>query len=291
MNIDNQENQEAFNPPEDDISNESVINDANTGNEEEVHDNSYEDVVSLGDKVLSKEDSEEEHNGSNLVNTLRKENRAKQKRLKELEKQLEIRTTAITAESADVSLGSKPKLHEFDYDEDSYAVALDAWYDKKSKIEAKLSTMEAQKQAQKQAQEQEIQQKLSDYEAKKANLRIKDFDEAEATVIEHLSNAQQAIILDGADNAALLVYALGKNEQKLKDLSKINNLTKFIFEVSKMESQLKVTKKRIPEPEKVISGGTSTTSNSKDSTLEKLRAEAAKTGDFTKVAAFIRKNR
>jgi hypothetical protein len=64
---------------------------------------------------------------------------------------------------------------------------------------------------------------------------------------------------------------------------------KFAFAVSKLESQLKVTnRKPATTPEKVLTG-TGSTSGSVDSTLDKLRAEAEKTGDYTKVTAYKRK--
>jgi len=52
---------------------------------------------------------------------------------------------------------------------------------------------------------------------------------------------------------------------------------------------LKVTnRKPATAPEKVLTG-TGSTSGSVDSTLDKLRAEAEKTGDYTKVTAYKRK--
>ena len=83
----------------------------------------------------------------------------------------------------------------------------------------------------------------------------------------------------------------GKNKKKLEELSSIKDPVKFAFAVAKVEAQLKVTnKKRIPKPETTIksSGGSA---SAVDSTLERLREEALKTGNMTKLHEYKRKQR
>ena len=65
---------------------------------------------------------------------------------------------------------------------------------------------------------------------------------------------------------------------------------KFSFAVAKLETQLKVTNRKAPPPEKTVKTGTGRAS-AVDSTLERLREEAAKTGDMTKVIAYKRQQR
>ena len=61
---------------------------------------------------------------------------------------------------------------------------------------------------------------------------------------------------------------------------------KFAFAVAKLETQLKVTqRKAATAPERTVQG-TGNKSGTVDSTLERLRAEAAKSGDFTKVLQY-----
>jgi hypothetical protein len=56
-------------------------------------------------------------------------------------------------------------------------------------------------------------------------------------------------MLQGADNPALVVYALGKNPKKAKELSEIKDPVKFAFAVAKLEKELKVTNRRAaPHP-------------------------------------------
>ena len=87
----------------------------------------------------------------------------------------------------------------------------------------------------------------------------------------------------------LVVYALGKNPKKAAELSEIKDPVKFAFAVAKLETQLKVSsRKAATKPEKTVNGS-ARVSGSVDSTLERLRAEASRTGDFSKLTAYKRK--
>jgi hypothetical protein len=83
---------------------------------------------------------------------------------------------------------------------------------------------------------------------------------------------------------------MGKSPAKAKELAAITDPVKFTFAIAKLEAQLKVTpRKAPPAPEKQIrSIGGVPMSGAVDSTLERLRDEAAKTGDMTKVIAYKR---
>ena len=88
-----------------------------------------------------------------------------------------------------------------------------------------------------------------------------------------------------------MIYALGKNPTKAKELSAINDPVKFAFAVAKLETQLKVTnRKAAPPPESTVRG-TGRVSGAVDSTLERLRADAEKTGDYSKVMQYKRQKR
>jgi hypothetical protein len=120
---------------------------------------------------------------------------------------------------------------------------------------------------------------------------VRDFEDAEATAQELFDVTQQGIVVQGADNPALVIYALGKNPKKAQEIASIKDPVKFAFAVAKLEKELKVTnRKAAPPPERTIQG-TGRVSGSVDSTLERLRAEALKTGDMTKVVAYKRQKR
>lgn len=251
------------------------------GDAEQHEDESDEVVVSIGEEAPP---AEEEQRAPEWVRELRKANREKERRIRELEAKLQ--TTAQT-ENKPVALGPKPKLEEFDYDADRFEQALDAWHDRKRQHDLETERVRQAEQTQQQA----WQAKLEGYSKAKAELKVRDYEDAEAIAQEVFNVTQQGVILQGADNPALVIYALGKNPKKAADLAKINDPVKFAFAVAKLEKELKVTNRRAaPAPERVIQG-TGRVSGAVDSTLERLREEAAKTGDMTKVMAYKRQLR
>jgi hypothetical protein len=187
-----------------------------------------------------------------------------------------------TAETKPAALGKKPTLEDHDYDTEKFEQALTAWYDRKREADQAAAQAEvAQKEQQK-----AWQAKLDAYGAAKTALKVKDFDDAEAVAQDVFNVTQQGIVLQGAENPALVIYALGKNPKKAKEISTITDPVKFAFAVAKLETQLKVTqRKAATAPERTVQG-TGNKSGTVDSTLERLRAEAAKSGDFTKVLQY-----
>lgn len=246
------------------------------GEAEQHEEESDEVVVSIGEEAPP---AEEEQRAPEWVRELRKANREKERRIRELEAKLQ--TTAQT-ENKPVALGPKPKLEEFDYDADRFEQALDAWHERKRQHDLQTEMV---RQAELQ-QHQAWQAKLDSYSKAKAELRVRDYEDAEAIAQEVFNVTQQGVILQGADNPALVIYALGKNPKKAADLAKINDPVKFAFAVAKLEKELKVTNRRAaPAPERVIQG-TGRVSGAVDSTLERLREEAARTGNMTKVIQY-----
>lgn len=240
-------------------------------------------VVTIGEEPPASQE-EEVAKAPEWVRELRKSSREKDRKIRELEDKLKATTGA---ETKPAPLGKKPTLEDHDYDADKFEAALADWYDRKRKADEEAARVEAeQKEAQK-----AWQAKLDAYGKAKTELKVKDFDDAEATVQEMFSATQQGIMLQGAENPALLVYALGKNPKKLKELSSTTDPVKFAFAVAKLETQLKVTnRKAAPPPEKTVRG-TGPVSGTVDSQLERLRAEAEKSGDYSKVMAYRRQKR
>lgn len=246
------------------------------GETEQHEEESDEVVVSIGEEAPP---AEEEQRAPEWVRELRKANREKERRIRELEAKLQ--TTSQT-ENKPVALGPKPKLEEFDYDADRFEQALDAWHERKRQHDLETERVRQAEQTQQQA----WQAKLEGYSKAKAELKVRDYEDAEAIAQEVFNVTQQGVILQGADNPALVIYALGKNPKKAADLAKINDPVKFAFAVAKLEKELKVTNRRAaPAPERVIQG-TGRVSGAVDSTLERLREEAARTGNMTKVIQY-----
>lgn len=255
-----------------------------------IQDEEEEDrIVSIGD--LPAEDSEGAEEGENKpetpgwVKTVRKVNRKLESENKRLKRELEAKETETVKP---VALGEKPTLASVKYDDAKYEAELEAYWIRKRQIEGqaaeKAKTVEEQNNAYTVRKER--------YANMKQEHSFKDFTDIEELVSETFSPTQYGIIIQGAEDSALVVYALGKNPKKLEELSKISNPIDFAFQVSKVEAQLKVSSRKAPKPEsRVNANKTGGISGNTDKVLERLRADALKSGDSTKVVAYKRKLR
>ena len=270
--IDDQESQDDSENVGDEQNSGTDQNDQQSGDDQEGDDN--EVIVSIGEDAPP---PDEQAHAPGWVKELRKANREKEKRIRELEAKL-----TQTTEKKPVALGAKPKLEDFDYDADKFESALTDWFERKRQADTEANKLQQAEQAQKQV----WQEKLEGYGKAKAELKVRDFEDAEAVAQELFNITQQGIVLQGADNPALVIYALGKNPKKAAELAKIEDPVKFAFAVAKLEKELKVTnRKAAPAPERMISS-TGRVSGAVDSTLERLREEAARTGNMTKVIQY-----
>lgn len=215
------------------------------------------------------------------VRELRKKNREDQKRIRELEEQVRANQPAATVQAP----GAKPKLEDFDYDAEVYESKLTEWFERKRKADEAAAKAEDEAKKANQA----WQAKLEGYGTHKAALKVPDYEDAESAVQETLSVTQQGIILKGAENPARLVYALGKNPVAAKKLAAITDPVEFAWAAAKLETKVTMVTKtnKAPAPEKTVTG-TARISGAVDSNLERLRAEAEKTGDYSKVAQYKR---
>jgi len=270
--IDDQESQDDSENVGDEQNSGTDQNNQQSGDDQEGDDN--EVIVSIGEDAPP---PDEQAHAPGWVKELRKANREKEKRIRELEAKL-----TQTTEKKPVALGAKPKLEDFDYDADKFESALADWFERKRQADTEAQKLQQAEQAQKQA----WQEKLEGYGKAKAELKVRDFEDAEAVAQELFNITQQGVVLQGADNPALVIYALGKNPKKAAELAKIEDPVKFAFAVAKLEKELKVTnRKAAPAPERMISS-TGRVSGAVDSTLERLREEAARTGNMTKVIQY-----
>jgi len=231
-------------------------------------------TVTIGDEPVE----EEKEAAPEWVRDLRKKNREDQKRIRELE----ARLAQQQAPQAAAPPSKKPELEDFDYDTSKYEASLSDWFDKKRRYEEQLSMAQRQEQE----MQESWQNKLQGYAQARTSLKVKDFEDAESTVAEMLNVTQQGVVIQGAENPALVIYALGKNPKKAKELASIDDPVKFAFAIAKLETQLKVTGKRTPPPPEKTVGGTAPIRGAIDSNLERLRQDAERTGDYSKVYAY-----
>ena len=271
--------------PEAELEDDQASDDEDSDTEAEADDADEDEgfvAVTIGGEAPPPEDEETER-APEWVRDLRKQYREEKRRNKELQEQLAKTTGAAKV----AELGEKPTLEKADYDTERYEKELAAWYERKRKHDE----VEAARQAEAQAADREWRQKLEGYQSAKATLKVRDYDEAEDVVQDAFSVTQQGMILQGAENPALLVYALGKNPKRAKELASIKDPVKFAFAVARLETQLKVTKRKATsKPEPKVSG-TGRISGAVDSTLERLRADAERTGDYSKVFQYKKQKR
>jgi hypothetical protein len=237
-------------------------------------------VVSIGD-----DQPPEEKPAPRWVKELRKSQRELQRENRELKSRIE---SSARTETKPVQLGPKPTLDSCDYDSERFEDELASWFDRKRESDQQ----ELNARAVHEAQEREWGEKLRSYQKAKADLRVRDYEDAEESLQQVLNVTQQGVLLEGADNPALLVYALGKNPSKAKELAAITSPVKFAFAVAKLEKELKVSSRanKAPPPEKVVTGS-GRISGSVDSELERLRAHAEKTGDISAVLRYKRQRK
>jgi hypothetical protein len=271
-----QQHQDEGDEHEDETSSEGSETDAAGEDAGDGEGSDDEVVVTIGEE--SPPSDEDETRAAPWVRELRKSHRELQRKNRELEQRLQTATPAETA----VVVGEEPTLAGAGYDEDKFKADWRAWNQRKLNADAAA----AKKQKDAETAQAAWQATLKTYETAKAALKVKDAEDAEAAAKDVLSVTQQGLILQGAENPAVVVYALGKNPKKLKELASIADPVKFAFAVAKLETQLKVTtRKAAPLPDKSVRGG-APVSGTVDSTLARLRVEAEKTGDMSKVIAY-----
>lgn len=251
--------------PQEDVSEDE----ANSEDEQE------DDIISLDEDAPSSGD-EEQRKAPEWVKELRKQN----KELTKQNKRLQAERDALRTPKEE-KLPKKPTLADFDYDEDAHEIALEEWYEKKRIVDAK----EAEINALKEQQQQAWQAKIDAYEEGKKRLKYADVKEIEEVVADALTKEQQSVILEVAENPALMIYLLGaeKNEKVLKSLSQEKSLAKFASKIGKLEVKMSNTSPRKPatKPEKTVksSGGVSSTANERR--LKQLEEQAEKSGNYT----------
>jgi len=243
---------------------------------EDSEEESEDIVVSIGEEPPPPEPEP----APEWVRELRKSHRELQKRNRELEAQVHQTTETNPV----VTLGAKPSLEQHDYDTDKYEASLADWYERKRSVD----DQQAQARQAEQQQADAWQQQLQGYADAKSKLKVRDYDDAEEVAQQTFNVVQQGVMIQGAEDPALVIYALGKNPKKAKELAQIDDPVKFAFAVAKLESQLKISnRKAATRPEGKVSA-TAPLKGAVDSTLERLREEASKSGNMDKVMAYKR---
>lgn len=244
-------------------------------------------VVSIGEETAEQATPPEKLPG--WMRALTKNHRNVVSENNRLRKEIEQLKTAGRPAEVAPKLRAEPTLEDHDFDSDKFKADLGAWYKEKSRLERDAEEAERARKQAEDGERQQWQSRLQQHEKSAKELPVRNYQEAEETVFGQLDQTQQGIVINYSDNSALLTYALHGNPAKLQDLAAIKDPGRFIREMTKLESQLKTSKRRpstAPESRvEHVASGKPTTSNAG---LEKLRAEAARTGNWTKVMQYKR---
>jgi hypothetical protein len=211
---------------------------------------------------------------------MRDSNRSLNKEVKQLRREKEGQPSAVV-------VGKEPSMDDpdIDYDAEKFKQKYAGWIERKGQADKAAGEIETQ---QKQ-QAESWQNTLNTHAEKKTELNVPDYEDAEGAVTDTLSETQQGILIHGAKNSARLVYALGNNPAKLKELAGITDNVKFAVALGELEGQVKVTKRKpITKPEGKTTG-TGQISGTTDATLDALEKAAEKSGNRTEVIAHKRK--
>lgn len=204
------------------------------------------------------------------VKQLRKENRELKRQVREREAQQQNKA---------LELREKPTLEAYDYDSEAYEEDLQDWFVEKQKYDQQIK-----------AEEERLQNYENRYIQSVDKLRAKapDYDDVEGVVADVLPPQRQAMIKVLVGDPARLAYTLGKSPKTLDELSKMDDI-QFIKQVTLMEQKMAKPKSRNPAKPKPKSHELTGGAGGGDTQLAKLEAQAAKTGDRSKVIAYKRK--
>ena len=228
-------------------------------------DQDIEDDISFGDDGAAPAPESE----SSVIRDLRRANRELAKKVSTYERGQRQQV---------VEIGPKPTLESCGYDEEAFENRLDEW---------KAQKAEADRVAQAEQERAEAERKTWEgiktaYEADKATLKVGNYAEAEEEVFSALSEQHQALLMKSGKGAQLVV-ALARSPERLRELSEMN-LADAAMMIGELRGKVQMKSRAPMSPERRVSGNAGFAGGSSKQ-LEKLRAKAQQTGDYTEYYA------
>lgn len=214
----------------------------------------------IGDEEIELTEEDDDHvdgqPAPQWVKDLRKNNREKDKELRELRRELEqVKSKPVEQQPQQTdAIPPKPTLESCDWDEVAFEQAVTDWHEKKSRVEQQNQ----QKQRQQQEYQQNFQKRIDAHKERASKLPVKDYQEMEEIARRELSDIQKEILIYAADEGSeLIAYALGKNQKLRQRVAAETDPIRAAFllgQISKQVSLAPKAKKAIkPEPE--VRGG------------------------------------
>lgn len=238
-------------------------------------------VITIGDEEQPQGTEPE----ADWLKELRHQNRTRAQQIRDLTAE-NARLKAASA-PAPVVVGPKPTMESCGFDESKLDTELAAWHERKAAADAEANRREAAAKADREA----WQARLAAHNTAARSLKVPDYESAAETARDIFDVTQQGIILRGvqdANLAAKIIYALGTNPKKAKELAGLTDPVQFAVAIGEIKTMLKITPRKAPPPPERIVRGDASIANPGDQKLEALRAEADRTGDRTKVVRYLR---
>ena len=234
-------------------------------------------VITIGDEAPPEEDPEP---ATPAIRQLREAHRQQARDLRALRQENErLKQEKAAPFETEQALGERPKLADFDYDEDKHAEAVETWTARKVQADAE----KRKRQEQAEAAAAEWNNKLAAHAKAAQSLKVRDYEGAQEAVKEAFSVVQQSLVIQAADSpesSARIVAALGTNPAKLKELAAIADPVKFTKALTRLEDQLKTVVRKMPPPPDSPVRGVAPGAAVNNAHLDKLRAKAQETGDY-----------
>ncbi|MFW5393816.1 scaffolding protein [Yersinia sp. 2544 StPb PI] len=266
-------------PNDDDNGNDNGDDQNDGGSGDDTDDDDSEEEFYFGDEKLDSPTSNEDKDPA-LVKHLRSTIKEKDKELKELR-----RHTPTPQQAAPLQAPRMPQLSDdgIDYDEAVFQQKMQEW----STESARFQSSQAEQQRQQQQLQQRHQQKLQQYQERSKALKVPNYQQAEKAVLDDVPEQIQVAILHYAEKPELIVLALGRNAELRKQMADATDPVEVGRLIGIIESKAKTMPKAKSNPATTpaVKGGNGAALNS----LDKLRAKAQETGDYSAVIAAKRK--
>ncbi len=190
------------------------------------------------------------------------------------------------AKLAEITAASQPKpveikrptLEDCGFNEDVFAEKMAQFVAEQDKVKA----AQAEEDARQKAATEAYNAKLTRYHEERVKVGVDD--DAQARVVAKLTPQQQSALMDASLDPAKVVAALAKTPRVLEELSGIKEIHKFTYRLAQIEGKITVSKTP-PPPETRLRGGVASGEALSAVPLEKLKARADATGDWSEYLA------
>lgn len=195
---------------------------------------------------------------------------------------------AATQAPAAVELPPYPKMEDegIDWDPEIFAQKVREWH----QTEAQVKQQQEQLQKSQQQMLATFDERKASYKQRVAKMKIRGYEDAEAFVAGELDNGVQTALILHADRPEMVVLALARNADLMKQAKEINDPVKLGVLIGTIQAKAKA----MPVAKRDVKGAPANprgTGASQLGDLESEIAKANKTGDYTRVIQLKKQRR